>query len=403
MPFAESSYRQALLTACIVTLATIAGLWTTVQANYGGDWTGLFCIGGRYGVKMHALPKAYNFPGSTGYDGQFYRAVAHDPFLQTQNWVAIDRAELRYRRILVPLAAWLLAGGQSALIDGAYIAIVLSCLFLGVAGLSLWLARHGLPPAAGALFLFLPASLISLDRMLPDIALITIFVWLLFLWKDRLTFPVAVLLTLAPLVRDIGVLLTTAAALTLLFHHRRFTAAFLSVLTILPAALWTVWLHFQFAAPQGTPREMNSAGTLPHWVFLEPGYGIILRILNPLDYASLIPWVRTVTRIADIAGWLGILLAILIVLRHARAFIHSLSGLVILLSLVLFVAASPRGFWADAYSYPRAYTPLLALLAWEGWKRRQFWWALPLLAVSARILYQLTPQVSYSLRWLLGA
>ncbi|HAX43453.1 MAG TPA: hypothetical protein DCY80_12965 [Solibacterales bacterium] len=237
MPFAESSYRQALLTACIVTLAAIAGLWTTVQANYGGDWTGLFCIGGRYGVKMQTLPNAYNFPGSRGYDGQFYRAVAHDPFLQTQNWVAIDRAELRYRRILVPLAAWLLAGGQSTLIDGAYIAIVLSCLFFGVAGLSLWLARHGLPPAAGALFLLLPASLISLDRMLPDIALITILVWVLFLWKDRLTFPIALLLTLAPLVRDIGVLLTAAAALTLLFHHRRFTAAFLSVLTILPASL----------------------------------------------------------------------------------------------------------------------------------------------------------------------
>ncbi|HAX42606.1 MAG TPA: hypothetical protein DCY80_08635, partial [Solibacterales bacterium] len=148
---------------------------------------------------------------------------------------------------------------------------------------------------------------------------------------------------------------------------------------------------------------LNSAGTIPHWALLEPGYGIILRILNPLDYANLVPWVRTVTRIADIAGWLGILLAILIVLFHARSFVHSLSTLVILLSLVLFVAASARGFWADAYSYPRAYTPLLGLLAWEGWKRRQFWWALPLLAVTARILYQLTPQVSYSFRWLLGA
>ena len=121
MLLAESPYRQALLTACIVTLAAVAGLWTSVQATYGGDWTGLFCIGSHYGVKMHALPKAYNFPGSSGYDGQFYRVVAHDPFLHTEIWRATDRAELRYRRILVPIAAWLLAGGQPALIDAAYI------------------------------------------------------------------------------------------------------------------------------------------------------------------------------------------------------------------------------------------------------------------------------------------
>jgi hypothetical protein len=403
MPLAESPYRQAFLTACIVTLAAIAGLWTNVQATYGGDWTGLFCIGSRYGVKMHALPKAYNLPGSTGYDGQFYRVVAHDPFLQTQNWVAIDRAELRYRRILVPLAAWLLAAGQPALIDGAYIASVLSCLFLGVAGLSLWLARHGLPPAAGALFLFLPASLLSLDRMLPDIALITILVWLLFLWRDRLTLPVAFLLTLAPLVRDIGVLLTAAAALALFFHHRRFIDAFLSGLTVLPAAIWTVWLHFRFTIPGGTIERLGSADAIPHWVFVQPGVGLIIRILEPMDYPNTIPLFETFTQIADLAGWLGMLLAILIVLRHARSFLHSLPGLLILLSLALFIAASPRGFWSDAYSYPRAYTPLLVLLAWEGWNRRQFWWALPLLAVTARTLYQLIPQFSLSLRWLLGA
>jgi hypothetical protein len=403
MPLAESPYRQALLTACIVTLAAAAGLWTTVQATYGGDWTGLFCIGSHYGVKMHALPKAYSFPGSSGYDGQFYRVVAHDPFLHTEIWRAIDRAELRYRRILVPIAAWLLAGGQPALIDGAYITIIIFCLFLGAAGLSLWLARHGLPPAAGALFLFLPASLISLDRMLPDIALITILVWLLLLWRDRLSLPVALLLTLAPLVRDIGILLTAAAALALLFHHRRFFHAILVGLTLLPAILWTAWLHFRFAAPGGSAEPSGSADTIPQWAFAEPGFGLILRIIAPMDYPNTIPLFETLTQIADLAGWLGMLLAILIVLRHARSFFHSLPGLLILLSLVLFVAASPRGFWSDAYSYPRAYTPLLALLAWEGWKRSQFWWAFPLLAVAARILYQLIPQFSLGLRWLLGA
>jgi hypothetical protein len=280
MPLAESPYRQALLTACVVTLAAFAGLWSTVHATYGGDWTGLFCTGSRYAAKMQALPPVYAIPGSTGYDGQFYRVVAHDPFLRAEYWHAIDRAELRYRRILVPLAAWLLAAGQPALVDGAYVAVILSCLFLGAAGLSLWLALQGLPPSAGALFLFLPASLISLDRMLPDIALVTILVWLLLFWNGRLSLPVATLLALAPLVRDIGVLLPAAAALTLLFHHRLFKHALFAGLTLLPAILWYAWLHSFFAIPGSTVQKLGGATTIPFWAFSQPGYGLILRIIH---------------------------------------------------------------------------------------------------------------------------
>lgn len=47
-----------------------------------------------------------------GYDGQFYFAIAHDPFLtRAETAMALDDT-LRYRRILYPLLAWVFSAGQ---------------------------------------------------------------------------------------------------------------------------------------------------------------------------------------------------------------------------------------------------------------------------------------------------
>src|SRR5258708_28511845 len=141
----------------------------TVNYNYRGNWTALFCIG----EKMPAPPlqePLHRFPNSSGYDGQFYHDLAHDPLLTHGSEKYIDAPQLRQRRILVPALAWLLAFGRHQWIDTAYFAVMLGFLGLGV----YWLGRYpsdlgrrvwwGLPS------LPLPSPIISIDPTTIDLS-----------------------------------------------------------------------------------------------------------------------------------------------------------------------------------------------------------------------------------------
>jgi hypothetical protein len=96
------------------------------------NWTALFCTGSRFPVPPAlAGESVYIFPNSTGYDGQMYHYVAHDPFIRTDMWRYMDNAQVRYRRILLPALAFLLAAGWQPGIDRAYIGANLLFLFFG--------------------------------------------------------------------------------------------------------------------------------------------------------------------------------------------------------------------------------------------------------------------------------
>jgi hypothetical protein len=101
--------------ACIVSalVCVCIGLaWQvlTVHYNYGGNWTGLFITGSQFPIPPSlASENLYVFPNSTGYDGQMYHYVAHDPLMQKGFGDFVDNARLRYRRILLPALAFILA------------------------------------------------------------------------------------------------------------------------------------------------------------------------------------------------------------------------------------------------------------------------------------------------------
>lgn len=57
--------------------------WATVTANFCGNATVLFCTGAlQPQPPLNASENTYLFANSLGYDGQFYRYVAHEPFLR---------------------------------------------------------------------------------------------------------------------------------------------------------------------------------------------------------------------------------------------------------------------------------------------------------------------------------
>src|SRR5579862_780128 len=141
--------------------------WATVQANYGGNWSALYCTGARLGVPSRlAAEHIYEFPGSFGFDGQMYHYVAHDPLIRTPDLkAAVDAPWLRYRRILVPGLAYMLALGRANWVDPAYFALVLIFIGAGVYWSVECSQALGRSPAWGLLFLLMPATLISMDRL----------------------------------------------------------------------------------------------------------------------------------------------------------------------------------------------------------------------------------------------
>ena len=144
----------ALICACI----GFAWQFLTVHYNYGGNWTALYISGSQFRLPPDLVSEnVYVFPNSSGYDGQMYHYIAHDPFMQRGYAPFMDNARFRYRRILLPALAFILAGGRQPAIDGAYIAANLLFLFLGAWWLGRFLAISGRSPAWAILFVLAPA------------------------------------------------------------------------------------------------------------------------------------------------------------------------------------------------------------------------------------------------------
>ncbi len=84
----------------------------TVNANYDHDYSALFYTGSYITMPPAvAAEGTFRIPNDAGYDGQFYHFIAHDPFLRDDTARFVDNPRVRWRRILVPLTAWLLAFG----------------------------------------------------------------------------------------------------------------------------------------------------------------------------------------------------------------------------------------------------------------------------------------------------
>src|SRR5271165_6866236 len=114
-----SPNRRSLLFAAIGIALALLWQWATVTVNYGGNWTALFETGALANVPASlGNENIYRFRASAGFDGQAYHYIAHDPFLRHADLrAAVDEPRLRYRRILVPGLAWLLAAGQPGAVD----------------------------------------------------------------------------------------------------------------------------------------------------------------------------------------------------------------------------------------------------------------------------------------------
>ena len=133
---------RSLNVAALATALVLAWQIATVHANYDGNWTALYCVGRRSILPDELKEGVWIHEDSKGYDGQWYRIVARDPWLQDGLWRYLDTPK-RQQRILLPAVAWALAAGHPKLDDTTFIATALCFLFAGVWISAVWIADQG--------------------------------------------------------------------------------------------------------------------------------------------------------------------------------------------------------------------------------------------------------------------
>ena len=330
----------------------------TVHFNYRGNWTGPFVTGEYFAVPPAlAFEHVWQDPKSYGWDGQFYHFIAHDPLPGDSMARYVEAPRLRYRRILVPAAAFLLVFGQPAAIDWSYRIVILFFFALGTYWTAQLVHESGRNPAWGLLFFFLPAAIASIDRMAVDVGLCALTAgFALYTRRDRERVKLYVVLLFAGLVRDTGLLLTAAYCIWLLAAIEplvtRIRRAALFATAAIPTLAWYLYVNLHTGQYQGGPALSI------------PLSGIVDRIIHSVPSPLALP-VVVFLHICDLIAVAGVLLAFVLASRHLAARLRRPSGYAVLLFIALAVFFWRPGDWMEARDYGRILSPMMFLLALE--------------------------------------
>ena len=347
----------------------------TATANYHGNWTAFFCTGSLREIPPQLKAESiYTFPGSRGYDGQFYHYMAHDPFRQRNFARYIDEPGLRYRRILVPLMAWTIAAGRDQLVDFAYYTVVLASVFLGTYCLAVYAQVHGRHPGCGLLFLFSPAVLISVDRMLVDSTLAAFTAAFLIASNRPRSWRFWLVLAGAALTRETGILLAFASGATAILRERRRSVLILSALT--PCAAW-----YLFAYRHNPPFAYYPS----HVLFAS----LISAALHPTQYAADIPFAWAI-QLGDVVALVGATLAVTFGLAYSRFGRVEAPTVAALLFAALAALVQPGDLWVHL---GRIISPLLLILTSAWIRSGRVLLMAPTLLILPRVLMQFGKQV----------
>jgi hypothetical protein len=365
--------------AILATLLAAAWMAFNAWGNYEGHLSGLFYTGTHVALPQELATYRVNDPA--GYDGQFYRLIAHDPLSRRGFDRYIDNPPLRWRRIGIPALAWLLAAGDDPAIDAAYLAVQLIFVLLG----AFWLARFAeserLNPVWGLAFLLIPAVLVSLDRMTIDLPLAALTIGLVSRQNSR--WPAYVFLCFAPLVRETGIVLLVAWILYSALERQWRKAVFAGICSI-PALMWWAYVRAH-TAPDET-----------HWLAAYPFSGIVSASLES-SAAGATLWLRTAWAFEKLAlcGLLAaFVLSIYLILKHPLGFSE-----ITACACTLFAAALGKpDIWDSAYAAGRTMSPLLIVLGMIALRDRRPIFAIPILLILPRIALQYEAQIMAAIR-----
>jgi hypothetical protein len=233
---------QPVRLAILSVVLAVCWQWTVIHAAYNSNWTALFCIGDRYQRPPEMAGGEYVFHGISGYDGQFYQVIAHDPLMTWHYDRFIDSPRVRYRRILIPGLAYLVAGGRQAAVDWTYIIVCWWFIGLGTFALARLAEDDERSPWWGLLFFVTPSTLAAIERMTVDVSPCALIPAALLALRRQAWRTLWFVLAAAALSKEMGILVTLAVVVWVAREKRYRLAATLSS-SILPAVAW--WLFVE--------------------------------------------------------------------------------------------------------------------------------------------------------------
>jgi hypothetical protein len=316
----------------VIVLATIAlaAIWPLAWAREGGDVTALLGIGSS-GPARALLEREVGHGTeflSKGHDGQQFYAVARHPLDPSAASSYLDEPAYRYRRILFPALAWVVAPHGGRVMAFAFAGISL----LGV-GLGAWALqrRPGTAPWVPLLLAVNPGIIAALWLSLAD-ALATGLVLAAFAAAyTRRLLPTVVLLVLAALPRE-----TSLHAAVALACAPGLSTRARAVTVLAPSAVLCAWMLYV-----GHALDTSLTG------------GSSQQLSFPL-----VGWTQSND---DARGLLlALLLAVVIALGAARAERDVPVRVYLGLSLLLFsmLSSDVTGLWIDASRVVAAALPL---------------------------------------------
>jgi hypothetical protein len=380
---------QSVVLALLSLLAILGWQELVVRHHYQGQQTALFFTGEKFRTPPAFREGTYLFRDSFGYDAQFYRYVAHDPFFRQGLADYIDDARHRYGRIAVPILAWALSGGSPVRIDRYYQFTVAAFLALGVYWSCLWMTQAGLAPLWGALvFLALPASLASVDRLVVDGPLCALFAGYLYYSAAGNRKAVYAIALVAPLVRETGLLIAAGVAGEGLWK-RRWGLLVAGALCAIPFVLWNGWVSLH------TPPSMAPS------IVQNPVIGLLAQffhIWGDRETSSTAPAFALAIHSLRLLALLGFILTLAIAARWLWKAAEERGGAVwisLTCFLVLGLVLGHRGHLAEAFGYARPVSPLILWLMLQAVVVRAWWALAPPLLVSAGVgVHFLSPGLS---------
>jgi hypothetical protein len=371
-------------------LVAMAWVGLNVGLNYGGHVSGLFWTGAQAALPEElAGAHTRRVADPVGYDGQFYRLVAHDPLLRRGFQSYVDNPPLRWRRIGVPGLAALLTAGSDGTVDFVYVAIELIFVALGAFWLAQLAENWGARAVWGLAFLAIPAVAVSLDRMTIDLPLAALLIGLVLYGQGEANrrWAMYAILCAAPLVRETGMVAVVAWCIYSAFR-RDWRSAAKGAACGLPALAW--WAYVQSRTPVDGTR----------WLASYPYSGILTRTLEGITDPTNTLWLRAAAGFEELALagiWIALLLAGTLAWKRRLGLVE--------VTAILFAAFA--GFlgkidiWSSAYATGRTMSPLLLMLGLLALRERRVLFALPLLLVLPRIALQYEAQLRNALRALM--
>jgi hypothetical protein len=346
-------FGPAIVVGLALALCVASGL-----AAHHGNPTGFIRFGSRWAAAFQPPPHAVLVPG-TGYDGQYFWALARDPLvLQARTLGVFQFQGFRLQRVAYPVLADLLAGGRQGALPWTLLAVnVLAILGITVA-FSQYAIRRGWSGWWGLAVGLLPGFAYALLGDLSDALAVAAMLGGLLAWRRDRRWLAAGLLSVAVLAREPMALAVLALAVTGAARagRGRGRAARLKrelfPLVVLPTLVFIGWQLYIRA-------RLGASTSAPGSAFTAPFGGIAAELRHALAAGSTVDAIWDVCYLVLMCA--GIAVAIELVRRRASA---------PAVAALLFALTLPFLSFGGAWSYTRLSAPMFACLLLTGLERR---------------------------------